>query len=443
MISSPIHFWRPLLGLALIGAALAEEDPSPGETEFQRVLSSFGQINTIAGNGAADNCNDWNSATMEGGQATGADLSRPHMAQADAAGNVYIADKEGHAIRLVKPDGTIHTIAGSGVRGNGGEGVATSIALREPNGLYTFPDGTTYILETDDECDVGPIAGGKIRRLGTDGMLTTVIDDPELLAGRGLWVSPDESLIYYCSWKTVKKWTASGGLETFASGFGLLGPEGLGNLDIDPLTGLVCVTDRADHVVYRLSADGSTRTVIAGNGNQGSGIEGGLATNSPLDQVRGIAFRPDGSFFVCTHKGDHAVWFIDTAGRIWKFIDGDNKAHFGDGISIGQRLPNMISEPRAVTIAPNGDLLITENDDGYIRRITNLCIEPVISEVKREPGSLTITWTSQREGSYRVEESRDLRAWTPALDVETGNGPTTTVTVGTGDDHGFVRVVQD
>ncbi len=228
MPSSPIHFWRPLLGLALIGSALAGEDPSPGETEFQRVLSSFGQINTIAGNGAGDNCNDWNSATMEGGQATSADLSRPHMAQADAAGNVYIADKEGHAIRLVKPDGTIHTIAGSGARGNGGEGVATSIALREPNGLYTFPDGTTYILETDDECDVGPHRRRqdpppRHRRDAHHGHRR-----PRASRRPGLWVSPDESLIYYCSGKTVKKWTASGGIETFASGFGLLGQRAWG-----------------------------------------------------------------------------------------------------------------------------------------------------------------------------------------------------------------------
>lgn len=424
--------------IALLASAQAD-----GETgsEFDRVVAGFGRINTIAGRGFVNTCNGWFS-TMEGGVATNAELSRPHMAQADAAGNVYIADKNSHAILMVKPDGTIHTVAGNGVRGNGGEGVATSISLREPNGLYTFPNGTTYIVELDDNCATGvPIPGGKIRRLGTDGMLTTVIDDPSLVGGRGIWVSPDESLIYYCSWKTVKKWTPDGGIEDFATGFGLLGNEGLGNIDIDPITGFLCVTDRADHKVYRLSADGSSRTVIAGNGFEGNGTHGGVATSSALEQVRGIAFRPDGSFFVCTHKGAHAVWFVDTAGRIWKLIDGGNNDHNGDGTLISAFTPNMISEPRAVALAPNGDLLITENDDGFIRRVTNVCVDHELTEFAPESGELT--WKSHREASYTVQESRDLKNWTPVLNLSGSNGPTTTATVTPNDPRVYFRVVKN
>ena len=427
-----------LIYLVLIGASLAEQGASPDQTEFERVLTSFGQINTIAGRGFADSCNGW-SAAMEGGQATASEISRPHMAQADAAGNVYIADKEGHAIRLVEPDGTIHTIAGSGLRGDGGDGIATNIPLREPNGLFTFPDGTTYILEIDDDCDGAPATGaGKIRRLGTDGMLATIIADPGLIIGRGLWVSPDESLIYYCAGTSVKRWTPVGGLETFATGF-----SELGNLDIDPLSGQVCVTDRGAHRVYRLSADGSSQTVIAGSGGTGGGVEGVQATQCALDQVRGIAFRPDGSFFVCTHKGDHAVWFIDTAGLIWKLIDGENNAHSGDGFPISDRRQDIISEPRAVTIAPNGDLLITEKDEGHIRRVTNLCVEPVITGIELNADTATLTWTSQREGSYRIEGSRDLSSWQPILDAETGMGPSSSAAVDRIQPREFFRVISD
>ena len=106
--------------------------------------------------------------------------------------------------------------------------------------------------------------------------------------------------------------------KTFATGF-----TQLGNLDIDPLSGQVCATDRGTHVAYRISADGSAKTAIAGSGATGNAVEGDQATATALDQVRGIAFRPDGSFFVCTHKGEQAVWFVDTTGLIWKFIDGN------------------------------------------------------------------------------------------------------------------------
>ena len=406
------------------------DSPAQAGTEFEQMVAGFGQINTIAGRGFADDCNGWNSS-MELGQATSAELSRPHMAQADAAGNVYIADKEGHAIRKVRPDGVIATVAGNGTRGDGAEGPGHTVSLREPNGLYTFPDGTTFILELDDDCNRAnpiPTPGGKIRRLGADGMMTTVFTDSELVGGRGLWVSPDESLVYYCSFDTVRKWTPDGGIETFASGFSQGGFRGLGNIDIDPLTGQLCVTDREASRVYRLSPDGSTRMVIAGNGFDSGGGHGQAATATGLDEVRGIAFRPDGSFFVCTHKGEHAVWFVDTAGLIWKFIDGQNNAHGGDGMPVSQFPQNAISEPRAVTIAPNGDLLITERDEGHVRRVTNTCIAPKL--LSFDPAMASITWTTQREANYMIQESRDLKNWTAIFDVETSNGPTTTVVIG-------------
>jgi hypothetical protein len=101
-----------------------------------------------------------------------------------------------------------------------------------------------------------------------------------------------------------------------------------------------------------------------------------------------------------------------------------------------------ISEPRAVTLAPNGDLIITENDDGYIRRVTNICVPPEITKLTYTAGgTVTITWRSHREGNYTIEESTDLIDWNSTYDPETGNGPTTTATVGGGSPTNFFRVV--
>ena len=85
---------------------------------------------------------------FDGGPATNALLSRPHIAMADRAGNVFIADKEAHAIRKVTPDGLIHTVAGNNVPGYGTTSPvpATSASLYNPNGLWVREDGGNVSL---------------------------------------------------------------------------------------------------------------------------------------------------------------------------------------------------------------------------------------------------------------------------------------------------------
>lgn len=334
--------------LALCGGARA--------AEFDDVLASFGNLDTVAGAGLLDNSggSDWN-VNMEGGLATAAELSRPHMTMADRLGNLYIADKDAHGIRLVTPDGLIVTFAGTNVGGFNGDGPAVQTQLNFPNGLYTFPDGTTFILD---------LFNGMIRRLGTDGQLTTVVTDPDgISVGRGLWVSADESSIFYSSGSRIRLWTADGSITTYADGF-----TSLGNIDFDPLDGNLVATDRFGHAVYKVFPDG-TKTVIAGNGTTTGGGDGQSATATGLNEVRGVFFDTTGGYYVATHR-DSDVWYVDTNEIIHLLIAGDrdDDTHFGDGRPL--TTPGLkISEPRSVALTPNRDLLITENDRGYVRHV--------------------------------------------------------------------------
>lgn len=324
--------------------------------EFSDLLSSLDVLETVAGNGATDSPPDW-LPTMEGGSALAADLSRPHMATSDWAGNIYIADKDAHAIRKVTPDGKIVTIAGTNVAGFNGDGPGTTQQLAEPNGLFTFPNGVHYIVD---------LGNNRIRRLSPDGHLTTVLEDPlGIDLGRGLWVSPDQQTIFYSSGSQVRRWTSSLGLSTYASGF-----SQLANLDVDPSDGELVVTDRGLHGVYKVFADG-TRTLIAGNESTFGGGSGFPATDTALFEVRGIQFHPDGGMLLATHSGGQ-VWFVDDQQKIHLLIDGDdNDAHGGDGEPV--TTPGLkVSEVRAVALGANGDLLVTEHDNGYIRRVKTL-----------------------------------------------------------------------
>src|SRR5437899_1049166 len=118
-------------------------DLSGGDTGFTNLTESYGLLSTVAGSGGTliSPSNNWQPA-FEGGPATNAELSHPHIAMADRAGNIYIADKEAHAIRKVTPDGNIFTVAGTGVAGYGDPNPAPAIevALNNPNGLWVRED---------------------------------------------------------------------------------------------------------------------------------------------------------------------------------------------------------------------------------------------------------------------------------------------------------------
>ena len=108
------------------------------------------------------------------------------------------------------------------------------------------------------------------------------------------------------------------------------------------------------------------RERIAGNGTQSGGGSGQPARVTGLDEVRGIWFHPQGGYYLATHDGGQ-IWFVDDDEAIHLLIDGDDRgAHAGDGLPLDTP-GKKVSEPRAVTLSPAGDLIVTEHDGGYVR----------------------------------------------------------------------------
>jgi hypothetical protein len=152
-------------------------------------------------------------------------------------------------------------------------------------------------------------------------------------------------------------------LAIFASGF-----VQVGNLAVDPAGNLV-VTDSDASRVYRVSRDG-TRTIIAGNADFSAGGDGLLATQTALAQVRAIWYLPTGGYFLGTDVGSQ-VWYVDTDGHIHLFLNGNSgSAHAGDGAWFYQDPTTpKVSFVKQITMDYDGNLLITEATEGYVRRI--------------------------------------------------------------------------
>ena len=338
---------------------------------FTNVLQSYGILETVAGRGQfnGDHVNYW-SNSLEGGFATNMNLSRPHISFGDAAGNIFIVDQGSSAIEKVTPDGRIYTYAGTHVAGDNGDGPApaTNLQLRFPNGGWLRADGVFYVLDTEN---------GKVRRIDTNGIMRTVFATatPGYMGdGRALWVKSDESVIYFGSGPgvnqnvtTLNKWTPTGGVSVVSSSF-----LNIGNILGDERTGDLYIADRNAYRVYRMDTNGTLIT-IAGNGTaSGSGGEGFPATQTSLNLPRSIWFIPNNGFFIGEHDPGNRVWYVDPAGIIHRWLNGsgaDNK-----GVGDGQWFYNnpalaKVSRVRSVNADPNGNLIITESNFGYVRRI--------------------------------------------------------------------------
>jgi serine/threonine-protein kinase len=353
--------FRPLFApIAFLSIACSSEIPPGHEPStltrtdtknWSYVRKAFSTLSTIAGKGASDAGNEW-QPRFENGLAVAAELSRPHFAQADAAGNVYVADKESHGIRRIAPDGTIATFAGINLAGNAPNVAAPAIAgaLANPNGLWVSPNGNVYIVDLDNK---------KIRRVTPDGMMSTFITLTTLTTGRGLWVADDESEAYVASGTTLLQWTPAKGTQPLAAGFGELG------MVVKTADGRVLVGDRGSRRVYAVSVDGQ-KTVVAGDGSAGNFVDGGQATETSFDEPRAI-WPFGGGLLVGLHNGCKII-YVDNEGYAHLMLDGTSKSHGGDGLPYDPT-KLLIGEVRSITVNSQGDLIFVENDRGYVRKV--------------------------------------------------------------------------
>jgi uncharacterized protein (TIGR03437 family) len=106
---------------------------------------STGVVTVIAGDGNIGFSGDY-------GPAPAAELADPSAIALDSNGYLYIADTFNSRIRKVYPDGTIATIAGTGIPGYTGDGGrATSATVNAPHGLAVFgSSGKVYISDTEN-----------------------------------------------------------------------------------------------------------------------------------------------------------------------------------------------------------------------------------------------------------------------------------------------------
>lgn len=98
-----------------------------------------GVIRTVAGNGKR-------GAPEDGQPAREQPLTDPRACDRDADGNLYILERGGNALRVVRPDGRIFTVAGDGKKGHR-DGPAKKARFAGPKHLCFDRDGSVLIAD--------------------------------------------------------------------------------------------------------------------------------------------------------------------------------------------------------------------------------------------------------------------------------------------------------
>ncbi len=135
------------------------------ENNVIREVGTNGIITTVAGNGYTTPYG-YGGFSGDGGAATNAELNLSEGVAVDATGNLFIADTDNERIRKVGTNGIITTVAGNGTNGYAGDGgAATNAELAYPAGVAVDAIGNLFIADSGNN---------RIRKVGTNGIITTV-----------------------------------------------------------------------------------------------------------------------------------------------------------------------------------------------------------------------------------------------------------------------------
>ncbi len=265
----------------------------------------------------------------------------------DARGNVYFSDN--NCVFKVDNTGTLTRLAGTGRAGYSGDGgVATNAQLNAAAAIAIDPGGNVYIADE---------VNARIRRIGTDGIITTV-------AGNGTYPAP----------------AGDGGLAKSA---GLYNPSGVA---IDS-SGNLYIADTGHSAIRKVSPSGVIGTFAGQIDVFGYAGDGGPANQAQLYLPTGVTADGLGDIYIS--EGNARIRKVSSTGTITTIAGNGTQGYSGDG---GPAVAAQLSGPSAVAVDGAGNLYFADINNNRIRQISGGAIRTVAMAL--QPSSVAISSSS-------------------------------------------------
>ena len=342
-----------------------EPPPPPPEGAF---------IETVAGTGDA-------AFDGDGKQALSTSLYAPVKIGFGADGRALIIDWNNHRVRQLLDDGRLLTVLGDGTEDNGEiNDLAIAFSVHHPLDLELSPEGELLfagyhdprLLKVDLSQKVRVVAGFGVNGNYGDGGPAALawLNAPSGLAigsDGTCWISDElnhnirkvrpDGIIERVAGTSTRGYSGDGGPALDAE---LAGPM---RIELDEARGDLYFTDTANHVVRKVSADG-TITTVAGTGSAGFSGDGGQAIEAQLYRPIDLQLLDDGSFLIADSE-NHRIRRVGPDGVIHTIIGNGEAARSGDG---GDPVKAALNTPWGITVDAEGRLWIADTLNHVVRR---------------------------------------------------------------------------
>lgn len=267
-------------------------------------ISTLGEITHLAGMGGRLEDGD-------GPDALQSSLLDPSWIVVDGSGAIYVSTLG--KIRRIDVSGEISTVAGGASNGFAGDGKSSEHALfRGNSGMAIDGDGNLFVADRGN---------ARVRRVGHDGIVTTIAGDGRFSSDGDNIQATEASLnspvdvaigpggeIYISEFDghKVRKIDVNGVISTFA-GTGVAGWSGDGesainsklnsprSIEVDR-AGRLYISDWGNRAIRVVDLDGTIQ-LVAGHGVNATTQEGIGALRAKLDPVVDFALSDDGSMY--------------------------------------------------------------------------------------------------------------------------------------------------
>jgi RHS repeat-associated protein len=257
-------------------------------------------------------------------------------------GSLYISTGN-HRVRVVTPDGIINTLAGNGLPGYSGDGgPATSAKVGDP-----------YVLTTDAKGNVYVASAQRIRKIGTNGIISTI-------AGTGNYVQfgnevPASSASF--AYISSLRFAADGTLYVLEQ-YLVVSSSGV-------------ILFAGDTLLRAIDPAGIIRTVAGGGTSFAEGIP---ALQHKFGSAEDMAIAPNGEIYIAT-RAPYKIWKIGTDGLVTTFAGTGAYGFSGDG---GPATQAEFSHPHSIAFNEAGEMFVA---DGNNRRVRKISTDGIITTV--------------------------------------------------------------